>query len=122
MSTQDMSAALIAELREAIDLDGFGCACEPKIQCGTCKARDVLRKVIGPIVAKYAAREALAAAPQAQEVAASDANDWLESEEFYNAMQGYRCAPRDDQREVVAHFENVKRHIRAALASQAGKE
>lgn len=38
--------------------------------------------------------------------------DWLESEEFYNAMQRYRCAPREDQRETVAHFENVKRLLR----------
>lgn len=38
--------------------------------------------------------------------------EFLESEEFYNAMQGYRCAPMVDQREVVAHFENVKRLIR----------
>lgn len=39
-------------------------------------------------------------------------SEFLESEEFYNAMQGYRCAPMVDQREVVAHFENVKRLIR----------
>lgn len=47
-------------------------------------------------------------------------NDWLESEAFYNAMQGYRCASATDQREVFAHFENVKRLVRQnASASPA---
>lgn len=45
-------------------------------------------------------------------------DDWLESEEFYNAMQGYRWAPMHDQREVVAHFENVKRKIREKTGSE----
>ena len=44
-------------------------------------------------------------------------DDWLESEEFYNAMQGYRCAPMSDQREVIAYFENVKRLIRENFKS-----
>ena len=43
--------------------------------------------------------------------------DWRESEEFYNAMQSYRCAPMSDQREVMAYFENVKRLIRANFKS-----
>lgn len=42
--------------------------------------------------------------------------DWLDEEPFYNAMQRYRCAPREDQREVVACFEAVKRLVRAELA------
>lgn len=45
-------------------------------------------------------------------------DDWLESEEFYNAMQGYRIAPMDQQREVVAHFENVKRKIREQMHTE----
>ncbi len=49
---------------------------------------------------------------KAGSIPAGGADDWLESEAFYNAMQGYRMAPRDEQREVVAHFENVKRMIR----------
>lgn len=43
--------------------------------------------------------------------------DWLEEQDFYEAMQGYRCAPPDDQREVVAHFEHVKRFIRARISA-----
>lgn len=39
-------------------------------------------------------------------------SEWLESEDFYNAMQRYMIAPMDDQREVFANFENVKRMIR----------
>ena len=42
--------------------------------------------------------------------------DWLDEEPFYNAMQRYRCAPREDQREIVACFEAVKRLVRAELA------
>lgn len=49
-------------------------------------------------------------------------DDWLESEEFYNAMQGYRCAPTENQREVVAHFENVKRLIRKRIGSERERE
>lgn len=49
-------------------------------------------------------------------------DDWLESEEFYNAMQGYRCAPMENQREVVAHFENVKRLIRKRVGSERERE
>ena len=46
----------------------------------------------------------------------TDERDWLDDEPFYNAMQRYRCAPREDQREVVACFEAVKRLVRAELA------
>ena len=38
---------LIARLRDGMTLEGFGCACEPTFQCGTCKARDTVRKVFG---------------------------------------------------------------------------
>jgi hypothetical protein len=55
---------LLAELREAITLEGFGCACMPLTKCGTCNARDVLAKVIGPIIKKH---EAAAIAAKATE-------------------------------------------------------
>lgn len=38
--------------------------------------------------------------------------DFLESEEFYNAMQRYRISSMDDQRNVIANFENVKNKVR----------
>lgn len=41
------------ELRAAIELDGFGCACEPRKQCNTCAARSVLLKVLTPMVKKF---------------------------------------------------------------------
>ncbi len=44
-------------------------------------------------------------------------DEWLESQDFYEAMQGYRCAPMANQWEVIANFENVKRLIREHFAS-----
>jgi len=38
----------------------------------------------------------------------------LESREFYELMQSYRCAPIVDQPAVIAAFEAVKEFIRAA--------
>ena len=49
------------------------------------------------------------------------AEDWLESEEFYNAMQRYRIASPLEQREVVACFENVKRLIRIHIETERGE-
>ena len=43
--------------------------------------------------------------------------EFLDSEEFYNAMQSYRIASMDDQRNVIAHFEHVKSMILAKLNS-----
>lgn len=43
-------------------------------------------------------------------------NDFLESEEFYNAMQAYRHAPLDGQERVIECFEKVKSMVRAELA------
>lgn len=39
-------------------------------------------------------------------------NDWLETEQFYNAMQAYRFASIANQENVVAAFEEVKRLLR----------
>lgn len=46
-------------------------------------------------------------------------DDFLESEEFYNAMQAYRHAPLDGQERVIECFEKVKSMVRAELAQQA---
>jgi hypothetical protein len=46
-------------------------------------------------------------------------DDFLESEEFYNAMQAYRHAPLDGQERVIECFEEVKSMVRAELAQQA---
>lgn len=48
---------LLAELREAVALEGFGCACTPTGLCGTCRSRDVLSKVIGPILKRWEAKQ-----------------------------------------------------------------
>ena len=42
--------ALAFQLRREIELDGFGCACEPNKQCNTCNARDVLTKALAPLL------------------------------------------------------------------------
>lgn len=55
MSDRELLAELIGELRKLIDLDGFGCACEPKVQCSTCKARSIYWKGLAPLVTKYGA-------------------------------------------------------------------
>jgi hypothetical protein len=39
----------LAELDDAISLEGFGCSCEPRFPCATCKARDVLSIVRKPL-------------------------------------------------------------------------
>ena len=41
--------SLAAKLRAEMDLDGFGCACEPQRRCNTCNARSVLSKVLTPL-------------------------------------------------------------------------
>jgi len=48
--------AIAAQLECARHLEGFGCACEPKLKCGTCKARDVLDKVLVPEITAIRAR------------------------------------------------------------------
>lgn len=45
MSTDAMRAAL-AEMEDAINCEGFGCACYVGYQCHTCRARDVLEKTV----------------------------------------------------------------------------
>lgn len=37
-------------LEYAMSLDGFGCACEPARKCGTCQARDTVKKALGPLL------------------------------------------------------------------------
>lgn len=44
----------VSRLRHEMDLDGFGCACEPTLKCGICKASDVLQKALGPLVKELA--------------------------------------------------------------------
>jgi hypothetical protein len=39
-------------------------------------------------------------------------DEWLSGEEFYNAMQRYRCAPITNQSEVLYCFEDVKKLIK----------
>lgn len=41
---------ITTKLSVASALEGFGCACEPTYQCGTCKARDILDKALGPLL------------------------------------------------------------------------
>jgi hypothetical protein len=41
---------ITTELSVALALEDFGCACEPTYQCGTCKARDILDKALGPLL------------------------------------------------------------------------
>lgn len=36
----------LAELEDAMNLEGFGCACVPYYTCHTCRARDVLEKTV----------------------------------------------------------------------------
>ena len=40
----------VAMLEYAMELDGFGCACEPDRKCGTCQARDTVKKALGPLL------------------------------------------------------------------------
>ena len=47
---EDQRKALAFQLRREIELDGFGCACEPNKQCNTCNARDVLTKALTPLL------------------------------------------------------------------------
>ena len=41
---------IAAKLRSTIELDGFGCACEPQKRCNTCHARAVLSSALMPLV------------------------------------------------------------------------
>ena len=41
---------ITTKLSVALALEDFGCACEPTYQCGTCKARDILDKALGPLL------------------------------------------------------------------------
>ncbi len=65
----------------------------------------------------HAAMELLSTLPKDDTQADIGGDEWLDSRDFYEAMQGYRCAPLDNQREVIANFENVKRLIRERFAS-----
>ena len=47
--------AFADELAAEMTLDGFGCACEPRKQCGTCRARDVLTKALSPMLRRLRA-------------------------------------------------------------------
>ena len=47
--------AFADELAAEMTLDGFGCACEPRKQCGTCRARDVLAKALSPMLRRLRA-------------------------------------------------------------------
>ena len=47
--------AFADELAAEMTLDGFGCACEPRKQCGTCHARDVLTKALSPMLRRLRA-------------------------------------------------------------------
>ena len=47
--------AFADELSAEMALDGFGCACEPRKQCGTCSARDVLTKALSPMLKRLRA-------------------------------------------------------------------
>jgi len=47
--------AFADELSAEMALDGFGCACEPRKQCGTCSARDVLTKALSPMLRRLRA-------------------------------------------------------------------
>lgn len=40
----------VTMLEHAMELDGFGCACEPARKCGTCQARDTVKKALGPLL------------------------------------------------------------------------
>lgn len=51
----------LAELEDAINAEGFGCACMPDVKCATCKARDLMSKWVRPSFEKL--REALSAQP-----------------------------------------------------------
>lgn len=48
---RDEARAQVAnELLAEIALEGFGCACEPNVQCSTCRARIMLTKALGPFI------------------------------------------------------------------------
>ena len=51
----DERKRLANRLRYETELEGFGCACSPSQQCATCKARDVLNKVLGPLIREFEA-------------------------------------------------------------------
>jgi len=40
----------VTMLEHAMELEGFGCACEPARKCGTCQARDTVKKALGPLL------------------------------------------------------------------------
>lgn len=40
----------VTMLEHAMELEGFGCACEPAFKCGTCQARDTVKKALGPLL------------------------------------------------------------------------
>ena len=42
--------AFAFQLRCEIELDGFGCACEPTKKCNTCNARDTLTRALTPLL------------------------------------------------------------------------
>lgn len=63
----------LAELEDAINAEGFGCACMPDVKCATCKASDLMSKWVRPSLEKL--REALSAQP-AEPVAWEGAEGW----------------------------------------------
>lgn len=57
----DKVRGALAGLEDAINAEGFGCACMPDVKCATCKARDLMSKWVRPSFEKL--REALSAQP-----------------------------------------------------------
>lgn len=47
---EEAQQRFVTMLEHAMELDGFGCACEPAVKCGTCQARDTAKKVLGPLL------------------------------------------------------------------------
>ena len=43
--------------------------------------------------------------------------EWLDGEEFAQAMYAYRCAPITNQAQVIRAFEEVKQFFRAQIAA-----
>lgn len=61
MSKPDPVRDALADLQDAIDCEGFGCACMPDAKCATCLTRDILDKHVRKPFDKL--RAALSAQP-----------------------------------------------------------
>lgn len=46
MTTSDAVREALSAIEDALNAEGFGCACAPGTACSTCRAREVLRKHI----------------------------------------------------------------------------